>query len=90
MSRPAIAPFRRTMDYTPLGRQLLMVEELPQGALARYERDVDINAHITERRVFHIIRINSSSRLIFGHKENEFTIYGTKGISSKKCEYLLK
>ena len=33
-------PIIRAMDYQSIGRRLLMVDELPQGALARYERDV--------------------------------------------------
>lgn len=35
-----VEPIRRHMDYAGIGRKLLMVDELPQGALARYERDV--------------------------------------------------
>lgn len=33
-----------------VGRKLLLVDELPQGALARYERDVAAIAHIISRR----------------------------------------
>jgi hypothetical protein len=35
-----IAPIRRSMDYQAVGRRLLMVDELPMGALERYQRDV--------------------------------------------------
>lgn len=33
-----------------VGRKLLMVDELPQGALPRYERDVASVAHVLSRR----------------------------------------
>ena len=33
-----------------VGRKLLLVDELPQGALARYERDVAAIAHVIARR----------------------------------------
>ena len=33
-----------------MGRKLLLVDELPQGALARYERDVSSIAHVISRR----------------------------------------
>ena len=33
-----------------VGRKLLLVDELPQGALARYERDVAAIAHVISRR----------------------------------------
>lgn len=35
-----VTPIRRTLDYQAVGRRLLMVDELPQGAYARYQRDV--------------------------------------------------
>ena len=33
-----------------VGRKLLLVDELPQGALARYERDVAAIAYVVSRR----------------------------------------
>lgn len=33
-----VAPLRRTMEYQSVGRQLLTIDELPQGAYASYER----------------------------------------------------
>jgi len=35
-----VAPIRRQLEYESIGRKLLMVDELPQGAYARYEKDV--------------------------------------------------
>jgi len=31
-----VEPIRRSLDYQSIGRQLLMVDDLPQGAYARY------------------------------------------------------
>ena len=36
--------------YQALGRKLLMVDELPQGALAKYERDVQVKSYVIPRR----------------------------------------
>jgi hypothetical protein len=45
-----VEPIRRSLEYQAVGRKLLMVDELPQGALARYERDVASVAHVVSRR----------------------------------------
>lgn len=45
-----VEPIRRSLEYQAVGRKLLMVDELPQGALARYERDVASVAHVISRR----------------------------------------
>lgn len=45
-----VEPIRRSLEYQAVGRKLLLVDELPQGALARYERDVAAIAHIISRR----------------------------------------
>jgi len=31
-----VTPIRRALEYNAIGRKLLMVDELPQGAYARY------------------------------------------------------
>lgn len=46
-----VAPIRRQLDYNGIGRRLLMVDELPQSALARYERDVRSIAQRRDRDV---------------------------------------
>lgn len=33
-------PIRRALEYQVVGRRLMLVDELPQGALARYEHDI--------------------------------------------------
>jgi len=35
-----VQPIRRALDYQAIGRNLLMVEPLPEGAYARYESSV--------------------------------------------------
>lgn len=35
-----VEPIRRSLDYQGIGRKLLMVDELPQGAYATYEKSV--------------------------------------------------
>ena len=36
---PMVEAIRCAIDYQAVGRKLLFVEELPQGAYARYEKD---------------------------------------------------
>ena len=43
-------PIRRALEYQVIGRRLMMVEELPQGALARYE--MDMNSIVTIERSY--------------------------------------
>lgn len=45
-----VEPIRRSLEYQAVGRKLLLVDELPQGALARYERDVAATAYVVSRR----------------------------------------
>jgi len=50
LAQSMVEPIRRSLEYQAVGRKLLMVDELPQGALARYERDVASVAHVIPRR----------------------------------------
>ncbi|MDP3970483.1 MAG: hypothetical protein Q8P90_02185 [bacterium] len=50
LAQAMVEPIRRALEYQAVGRKTLMVDELPQGALARYERDVASIAHIVARR----------------------------------------
>lgn len=52
-------PIRRNLDYQGIGRKVLVVDPLPQGALPVYERDIDVaavvvssNGSAPESRVF--------------------------------------
>jgi len=37
-------PIRRNLDYQGIGRRVLVVDPLPQGALPVYDRDIDVSA----------------------------------------------
>jgi hypothetical protein len=50
LAQSMVEPIRRSLEYQAVGRKLVMVDELPQGALARYERDVTSVAHVIPRR----------------------------------------
>ncbi len=50
LAQAMVEPIRRSLEFQAVGRKLLMVDELPQGALARYERDVASTAHVIARR----------------------------------------
>jgi len=50
LAQAMVEPIRRALEYQAVGRKLLMVDELPQGALARYEKDVRSVAHVISRR----------------------------------------
>ena len=50
LAQAMVEPIRRSLEYQAVGRKLLMVDELPQGALARYERDVASTANVISRR----------------------------------------
>lgn len=49
LAQAMVEPIRRSLEYAGISRKLLMVDELPQGALARYERDVAAIAHVTSK-----------------------------------------
>lgn len=50
LAQSMVEPIRRSLEYQAVGRKLLMVDELPQGALARYERDVASVAYVLSRK----------------------------------------
>jgi len=50
LAQAMIEPIRRALEYQAVGRKLLMVDELPQGAYARYEKDVRATAWKIPRR----------------------------------------
>ena len=43
-------PIQTSLLYQSIGRKLLMVDPLPQGALARYEKDIDAPATLISKR----------------------------------------
>lgn len=50
VAQAMVEPIRRSLEYQAVGRKLLLVDELPQGALARYERDPQAVASVLPRR----------------------------------------
>lgn len=50
LAQAMVEPIRRSLEYQAVGRKLLLVDELPQGALPRYERDVAAVATVISRR----------------------------------------
>ena len=50
LAQAMVEPIRRSLEYQAVGRKLLMVDELPQGALPRYERDVASTATVIARQ----------------------------------------
>lgn len=50
LAQAMVEPIRRALEYQAVGRKLLMVDELPQGAYARYEKDVRATAFVISRR----------------------------------------
>jgi hypothetical protein len=62
-----VEPIRRSLDYQGIGRRLLTVDELPQGALARYERDINTVSNRLETRT----RLAENARLEIQRTEDE-------------------
>ena len=50
LAQAMVEPIKRALEYQAIGRKLLMVDELPQGALARYEKDVASIAYKLPKR----------------------------------------
>jgi len=50
LAQAMVEPIKRSLEYQAIGRKLLMVDELPQGALARYEKDIPSVAYVIPRR----------------------------------------
>lgn len=51
LAKAMVEPIKESLMYQAIGQKLLKVEELPQGALARYERDVSVKSHVVARRI---------------------------------------
>lgn len=50
LAQAMVEPIRRALEYQAVGRKLIMVDELPQGALPRYEKDVRQTSQVISRR----------------------------------------
>lgn len=49
LAQSMVSPIRMELNYQAVGRKIFMVDDLPQCALARYERDVPCVAHVFAR-----------------------------------------
>jgi hypothetical protein len=50
LAQAMVEPIKRSLEYQAIGRKLIMVDELPQGELARYEKDVASVASVISRQ----------------------------------------
>lgn len=50
LAQAMVEPIKIALEYQAVGRKLLMVDELPQGALARYERDIAVKSYVLGKR----------------------------------------
>lgn len=50
LAQSMVEPIRNSLEYQAVGRKLLLVDELPQGVLPRYEKDVTAEAYQISRR----------------------------------------
>ncbi len=50
LAEAMVAPIRAALNYQSIGRKLLMVDELPQGALARYETEINLTLKVLNQR----------------------------------------
>ena len=50
LAQAMVEPIKIALEYQAIGRKLVMVDELPQGALPRYERDVAVRSYVIPKR----------------------------------------
>lgn len=50
LAQAMVEPIKTSLMYQAIGRKLLMVDELPQGALPRYERDIAVKSAVIPKR----------------------------------------
>jgi hypothetical protein len=58
-------PLRLRRDYASVGRKTFLVEQLPDGALAIYDKDPDVAAFVVGEEGENILSITKSRRVIF-------------------------
>jgi hypothetical protein len=47
LAQAMVEPIKTSLLYQAIGRKLLMVDDLPQSALARYERDITVRSYLS-------------------------------------------
>ncbi len=50
LAQVMVEPIKVALEYQAIGRKLLLVDELPQGVIPRYEKDVYTTAHVVSKR----------------------------------------
>jgi len=50
LAQAMVEPIKTSLMYQGVGRKLIMVDELPQGALPRYERDIAVKSYVIGKR----------------------------------------
>jgi len=60
-----IQPLRMRRDYSAVGRKGLLVEQLPDGALAIYDKDADVTAFVVGEEGENILAIQKPRRVTF-------------------------
>jgi hypothetical protein len=58
-------PLRLRRDYLSIARKTFVVEDLPRGALAVYDKDPEVNAFVVGEEGENILSIQKSKRVIF-------------------------
>lgn len=60
-----IQPLRLRRDYSAVGRKTFLVEPLPDGALAIYDKDPEVTAYVVGEEGETILALQKSRRVIF-------------------------
>lgn len=60
-----IQPLRKRRDYSSVGRRAFYVEQLPDGALPIYDKDVDVAAYVIGEEGDNIISVVKPKRVMF-------------------------
>lgn len=60
-----IQPLRKRRDYTSVGRRAFYVEQLPDGALPIYDKDVDVAAYVIGEEGDNIVSVVKPKRVMF-------------------------
>jgi len=69
MAQAMVEPIRRALNYQAVGRRLLMVEELPQGALPRYDNHRFIeDSFVTTPSVAYVVPRNPPNQITEGEE----------------------
>ena len=50
LAQAMVEPIKNSLMYQAIGRKLLLVDELPQGVLPRYERDITAKSFVIGKR----------------------------------------